>query len=161
MGKQSPSRYIFQGRCPESYPFREYYKGDKKTMSTLFYDIPLKEEYENKDRYQERIISKEHFEKVKDWLPKEFEKCRIHEAFDGILKNRVQSCTIKCLYTKKKNQGSIPIARITIEFVPGFRLNREKRQACWDQMEDQMTDGFGEMYDKAEIPDADGWQLKF
>lgn len=132
-------------------------------MSKLFYDIILEEEYDQEGQpYQERIMSDDHFEKIKNWLPKEFNKCEIHKAFDGSLKDKVKSCTMRCIRTQKPGQPDlVPVARITIEFIPGFRLNDLKRISCWDQMDAQMTDGFGESYDKAKIPDADGWQLKF
>lgn len=130
-------------------------------MSRLFYDIRLEEEYDHEgEPYQERVMSKEHFEKVKEWLPNEFKKCKIHNSFNGLLENAVESCTMKCIY-KKDGEGLIPVARITIDFKPGFRLSHYKRQACWDTMDGQMTDGFGEIYDGKEIPDADGWQLRF
>ena len=131
-------------------------------MSKLFYDIPLIEEYDKDgEPYDERTMSEDHFRKVKDWLPGEFDKCKISDAFDGILKEKVESCIMRCLYRIDEISHKVPVARITATFVPGFRHNENKRQEFVDQMEDQMTDGFGMIYDKAEIPDGDGWQLKF
>lgn len=129
-------------------------------MSKLFYDITLEEEYDKDDvPYQSRVMSDEHFDKVKNWLPKEFNKCNVHKSFDGELKDKVQSCVMTC-FKKKVREEQIPTARIIIEFVPKFRLTESRRLSCWEQMDGQMTDGFGESYDRAEIPDCDGWQLK-
>lgn len=129
-------------------------------MSKLIYDILLREEYDKEgEPYQERVMSEEHFKTVKGWLPSEFKACRVHEAFYGVLKDKVQSCTMNCFYRPEKDGG--PVARVIINFVPGFRLTEERRQACWDQMDGQMSDGFGESYDRTEIPGGGGWRLQF
>ena len=39
-------------------------------------------------------------------------------------------------------------------------LTKARREECFEQLDNQMTDGFGESYDQAAIPGADpGWVL--
>lgn len=129
-------------------------------MSKLYYDIHLAEEFDQPNQpYQEIHTNIPHYQQIKDWLPGEWDKCEIHKTFDGILKDKVKSCTMKCRQETQGNE-TMSYARITIEFVPGFRLNQTRRTACWEQLDGQMTDGFGESYDRHEIPNANGWQLQ-
>lgn len=127
------------------------------TMSRLIYDIKLEEEYKGPNG-EYKIVSKNipHFNEIKNWLSKEWDKCKIHETFDGILKDKVQSTTIKCI---QKSDGT-PVARIYIDFIPNFRLSQKCRLACWEQLDSQMADGFGESYDHIQIPNVElGWSL--
>ena len=128
-------------------------------MSKLFYDITIEEEYIGTNS-EYKIITKNipHFEEIKNWLPKEWDRCKIHTTFDGQLKNKVQNTLMKCFEEK----DGTAIARITIEFVPGFRLSKNRRDACWQQLDAQMSDGFGESYDHTQIPNSEqGWVLCF
>lgn len=130
-------------------------------MSKLYYDIPLEEQYNGPNgEYKEAKVNIPHFQQIKEWLPKEWDKCSIKTAFYGILKDKVQSCTMRC-FQKKQDGQILSIARVTIEFIPGFRLTQERRQACWEQLDAQMSDGFGESYDHHEIPNGDGWEIWF
>lgn len=131
-------------------------------MSQLIYDIPLEEEFGDitDANYQLKRIDIPHFKEIAAWLPKEWKKCEIHKTFDGILKDKVASCTMRC-YQKTENGHTKSVARVTISFIPGFRLSEKKRQACWEQLDGQMADGFGESYDGSEIPGADGWKICF
>lgn len=126
-------------------------------MSRLIYDIILEEEYEGSNG-EYKFVSKNipHFNEIKNWLSKEWDKCNIHKTFDDILKDKVQSTTMKCI---KKSNG-VAVARIYIEFVPNFRLSKNRRRACWEQLDSQMADGFGESYDHTQIPNAElGWTI--
>lgn len=130
-------------------------------MSKLYYDIPLEEEYNGPDgEHKEVRMDIPHYEQIKDWLPKEWDKCEIHKAFYGVLKDKVSSCTMKC-YQKTEDGHVHSFARIIIDFVPGFRLSMKRRYACWEQLDGQMTDGFGETYDHSLIPNGDGWAIWF
>lgn len=131
-------------------------------MSKLFYKIPLEEEYdiENKNISAYQLIGKNlpHFEQIKNWLPKEWDKCEIHKWFDGILKDKVK-CTKMDV---EQDSDGYAYAIITIEFVDGFRLSEKRRNACWEYLDGQMSDGFGESYDKHQIPNApEGWGISF
>lgn len=126
-------------------------------MSRLIYDIILEEEYEGPNG-EYKFVSKNipHFNEIKNWLPKEWDKCKIYKAFDDILKDKVQSTTMKCI---KKSNG-VAVARIYIDFVPNFRLSKNRRISCWEQLDSQMADGFGESYDHKQIPNAElGWTI--
>lgn len=126
-------------------------------MSQLFYDIPLEEEY-NGPNGEYKAVTKDipHFNEIKNWLPKEWDKCKIHKTFDGILKDKIESTSMRCFMKKDKTA----IARVTINFVPDFRLSKNRRNACWEQLNAQMSDGFGESYDHMQIPNAEpGWTL--
>lgn len=129
-------------------------------MSQLFYDIHIQEEY-NHDAtlpggyalFQNKLP---HLQQIKDYLPKTWEDCHIEQTFDGILKDKVTSCPMRIF----ENKNGQVIARITINFAPGFRLSEKRRQACWEQLDAQMSDGFGECVDGQRIPNTpDGWTL--
>lgn len=129
-------------------------------MSKLYYDIPLAEEwgYLGDADYQMKESDLPHFQQIAEWLPGEWNKCRIHTTFDGILKDKVQSCKMRCV--QKEAGGHIQsIARVTITFVPGFRLTAKRRNECWEQLDGQLSDGFGESYDRSKIPGGNGWRL--
>lgn len=128
-------------------------------MSKLFYKIYLEEEYDNENDtgYDYKTKNLPHFKQLKEWLPKEWKKCKIENTFDGILKDKVASCTMTC----REDKEGIAYAWITIEFVPDFRLSQKRREACWEQLDAQMCDGFGESYDGQQIPGApQGWLLR-
>lgn len=126
-------------------------------MSRLFYDIKLEEEYYTKsDNYSIVMTHLPHFKEIAEWLPKEWNKCKIQNTFTGILKDKIDKCTMKCF---EKKDGTA-IARITIDFIPDFRLSKNRRIECWDQLDAQMSDGFGESYDHMPIPNVEhGWFL--
>ena len=65
-------------------------------MSKLFYDITIEEEYIGTNS-EYKIITKNipHFEEIKNWLPKEWDRCKIPTTFDGQLKNKVQNTLMK------------------------------------------------------------------
>lgn len=87
-------------------------------MSKLYYDIPLEEEYDGPNGlHKEASIDIPHYQQIKDWLPQEWDKCEIHKTFDGILKDKILSCTMKC-HQKQENGHTKSFARITIEFIP-------------------------------------------
>lgn len=129
-------------------------------MSKLYYDIPLEEIRETEGRVEEAVIDIPHFREIAEWLPGEWEKCHIQNAFTGILKGKVTACSMSC-YQKKQDGHLKSFARIAVEFVPGFYCTKKRRESCWQQLDAQMTDGFGECYDRHEIPGTDGWQLYF
>lgn len=129
----------------------------RMSMSVLYYDIPLEEEYIGPNgEYKYAKTNIPHFDQIAEWLPKEWHKCKIHKTFDGILKDKVESCEMKCI----KRRNGHAIARITVNFIPNFRLSQQKRQSCWEQLDAQMSDGFGKSYDHMQIPNAEkGWTL--
>ena len=127
-------------------------------MSKLYYRIPLCEEYYDTedaktthlphttfhhDLPHEKIIGK--------WFAEEWNNAHMEQYFDDILKNKVKSCTMKPLLQIRDGKRYL-FGNVTITFLPGFRLSAEKREACWNQMDAQMTDGFGETYDYRHIP---------
>lgn len=130
-------------------------------MSKLFYDIPLEEEYALPDgRKKLARIDLPHFPQIAEWLTAEWEKCKIHECFYGILKDKVKSCKMRC-FERDKDGHKEGVARVTVEFIPGFRLSEKRRRECFEQLDGQMADGFGESYDFAEIPGTEGAVIIF
>ena len=107
-------------------------------MSTILYDIRLEEEYHGSNNtYRHETRNLPHFSQLKTWLPKEWDDCNIPSVFDGVLKNKITACPMTIF---QKPDGTA-IARIHIHFVPGFRLTKARREECFEQLDDQMTDG--------------------
>lgn len=123
-------------------------------MSKMYYTFQITELFmdDNQNTVSEIQNNLPHFEQIKTWLPKEWDKCQIHTTFDGILKDKVQSTS---MFIYQDTTDHTTKARITIEFIPGFRLNIKRRQACVDQMDGQMCDGFGESFTYHTIPYVD------
>lgn len=95
-----------------------------------------------------------HFEQIADFLPDAYRKCKVESCFDGILKDKVSSSTMRVF----EDKDGTCIARVTTNFITGFRLSQQKREAFWEQMDAQMTDGFGESFDHYPVPGAPkGW----
>lgn len=110
-------------------------------MSTLLYDIRLEEEYHGSNNtYRHETRNLPHFSQIKKWLPKQWDNCNIPSIFDGILKNKITACPMTVF---QKPDGTA-IARVHIQFIPGFRLTKNRREECFEQLDAQITDGFGE-----------------
>ena len=90
------------------------------------------EEYE-KDLPHHDMIAKE--------MCKSFNNMHIERFFDGILKDNIKSATMKF---KKVNNESIAV--ITIEGVPNFRFSEPRRNQIFEQMDGQLSDGWGETF---------------
>lgn len=126
-------------------------------MSILYYNIPFGEEFYDKNAntttpYETNLP---HYDIIKDWLPKVWNECHIEKTFDGIIKDKIEKCTMKCMI-----KNNIPTAVVTITAVKGFRLSEKRRNEIWDQLDAQMSDGFGESVDYHQIPGApEGWRL--
>lgn len=122
-------------------------------MSKLYYDITISEAImDDHENIQEEINSNlPHHKQIAAYLPKEWDKCNIHTTFDGILKDKITNTRM----TVTKRRTGETVARVTITFKPGLRLNEQIRQSTWNQMSGQMSDGFGESYDRSKIPDVD------
>lgn len=121
-------------------------------MSKLYYDITVEECVVDKDEIIIDEIKKDlpHHKIIKDYLPKEWDKCEIHTAFYGILQDKIESTKM----TVSLRDGKT-VARITITFKDGIRLNEKLRSETFSQLDGQMSDGFGESYDKSTIPGVD------
>lgn len=138
------------------------------TMSKLYYDIQFTEEYYDTEEAKNlKLPQKEirhnipHAKEINDWIPKEWNDMHMERFFDDILKDKVQSCIMKPMSKTVMNK-TFSYGRVTITFIPGFRLSEAKRQACWEQLDAQMTYGFGETFDGQRIPNTpDGWCIQF
>lgn len=119
-------------------------------MTVLIYDIKLYEiEYDDNDCFVQEIQKDlPHHEQIKDWLPSFFDSCDIASTFYGILQGNIKQCSLKIIKNKHKES----VARVTIEGIPGFRFSEKRRNAVWEQMDGQMSDGFGECIDNGNIP---------
>ena len=126
-------------------------------MSRLYYKIVLEEFFDDDNRYHEYHNNLPHFKQIKDWLPKEWTDCHIEKTFDlKEIRENVDSCTMAVRQSKDGEAYAI----VTIEFKSGFRLSEHRRQSVWDDLDAQMSDGFGECVDHCQIPGApDGYML--
>lgn len=129
-------------------------------MSKLYYRIPIHEEYYENQETQNLFLPRKtfrynlpHEKTIANWFSKEWNNAHMEQYFDDILKDKVESCIMKPMIKQEKDKRYL-FGNVTITFVPGFRLNSTKREACWNQLDAQMTDGFGESYDRCPIPGA-------
>ena len=136
-------------------------------MSKLYYRIPLCEEYyDTQDAKNIRLpqttfrYNLPHEKTVGQWFAKEWNDAHMEQYFSDILKDKVQSCIMKPLLKIQEGKRYL-FGNVTITFQPGFRLSAKKRDACWEQMDAQITDGFGENYDGTQIPNTpDGYCIR-
>lgn len=66
----------------------------------------------------------------------------MHQYFDGILKDKIESCTMKCRVTPYNEL----VGNITIKATPGFRLTSKVKDEIDDQISAQLSDGWGESF---------------
>lgn len=120
-----------------------------QTHATLYYDIRIYEENINKKGQSEVITtSLPHFDQISEWLPKEWDKCKVTDTFYGILEGKVESAVM----TVRQNRRKETKATVKLVFVPGFRMTKERKVELLKQMDGQMVDGFGENLDSSNIP---------
>lgn len=82
-----------------------------------------------------------HHEMIAENLSLGWNSMHMERFFDGILKDKIERCVMKCI---KRNGESI--AYITITPKQGFRLSAKRRNEIFAQLEGQLTDGWGESY---------------
>jgi len=126
-------------------------------MSKLYYKINLEEFFDSDDDYCEYHNHLPHFKQLKDWLPKEWAECHIEQTFSmKEIRENIESCIL----TVRQGKNGETYAMVTINFKPGFRLSARRRESVWDDLDAQMSDGFGENVDHNQIPGApDGYML--
>lgn len=126
-------------------------------MSRLYYKIVLEEFFDDDNEYREYRDHLPHLEQLKDWLPKEWDECHIEQTFSmKEVRENIASCTLAV----RQGKDGEAYAIVTIDFKPGFRLSARRRESVWDDLDAQMSDGFGECVDHTQIPGApDGYML--
>lgn len=112
-----------------------------KIMAAIFYQFALNE-IEMRDGLiiNEYIENLPHHQEVADTVKRIWDMCHIETTFDGILEGKIDSCYLR-IFTNKKGQT---VARIQICLNDGERWSEKKRNECWEQLDAQMADGFGE-----------------
>lgn len=126
-------------------------------MSKLYYSFPFREEFYDRNQNMTKLCETNlpHYGIIKDWLPRIWDESHIEKTFDGIIKDKIESCIMNCII-----KDGIPTAVVTITPIKGFRLSEKRRNEIWDQLDAQMSDGFGESVDYHQIPGAPkGWCL--
>ena len=111
------------------------------TMSKLKYLHALTESIvnDNCDILADYQYSLPHDEQICKEICDDFNKAHIERFFDGILKDKIKSCRMRCIKDEETT-----LAIIDIEGIEGFRMSQKRRNAVWEQMEGQMCDGWGE-----------------
>ena len=112
-------------------------------MSKLFYTINLNEVQttKNGEFIKEYIANLPHAEKVANNLCESWNAIDWSKIFDGILTKCVEKSIMRPVPIEKDGVCKV---RITTTFVNGFRLSAKRRNEFWEQMEAQMSDGWGE-----------------
>lgn len=126
-------------------------------MSRLYYKIVLEEFFDDDNEHHEHHNHLPHFEQIKDWLPKEWAEYHIENAFSL---REIRENVASCVMAVRQGKDGEAYAMVTIDFKPGFRLSARRRESVWNDLDAQMSDGFGECVDHDQIPGApDGYML--
>lgn len=121
-------------------------------MAYICYQFTIHEvEVENGEVVREYETNLPHHKEICETVKKNWKMCHIENTFDGHLKNMVKSCDIQMMRTR----GDETLANISIHLNDGERWSARRRAAYWQQLDAQMTDGFGESMEYAEIDGVD------
>lgn len=121
-------------------------------MSTCFYTFPVSEVYlddkDNEIKYWDKNLP--HWKAIGAYLASELNKMHIEQFFYGKLKNKIKSCYAQ--YALLSNgTGCICLA---IEAVPRFYLTKKNYDLICNQLDAQLSDGWGESYDRECVPNV-------
>lgn len=110
-------------------------------MSKLYYYYrPIEVEVDVNDEYvREYNGILPHHDFIGKEMCSSWNDAKMEQYFDGILKNNIKSC--KMTFTKMNGNS---YAKITIEGMPNYRFSSIRRNEIFDQLDAQMSDGWGE-----------------
>ena len=127
-------------------------------MGVLLYDIQVMEEQidgqGNVQKEWEKSLP--HHDVIKEDFKKQFEACDIKQAFDGDLSMFIE----KVWMTVFRDREQHTIARIHVAAKPKFRMNEHFRSRVFEELDGQMSDGFGESMDMSLIPGTRDYRYK-
>lgn len=124
-------------------------------MGKLMYNFDLFE-VQNDTEIRQHLP---HFSEIANWLQEEWKECYSNRIFDrNDIRENIESAT---LIVKQLTDGTAR-ATIVMEFKKFFYLTEQRKASVWEDMEAQMSDGFGEVIAHRQIPNApDGCYLEF
>ena len=83
-----------------------------------------------------------HAVQIMEEAEKSFNDLHMERFFDGILKNNIASCALRCCISP---EGEL-VGIIKTTAKPGYRLSEKRRNAIFNQLDGQLSDGWGECF---------------
>lgn len=114
-------------------------------LSKLYYYIDLYEviiRNDNGEEYEETYTENlPHHDIIAKEICDNWNEMHMEKYFDGIIEGKIRSAKMTCC--RRKDTGET-VAKITIEGIPGYRFGSRRRAEVFDQLDAQMSDGWGE-----------------
>lgn len=127
-------------------------------MSKVYYNFGIGEYLTDNNgdivEYYEKDLP--HYKELADWLLPEWDNSHIEKFFTGVLKNNIKSCTASLF---RRKDGCVYVC-VNVEGVKGFRFSEKRRNEVFDQLDGQITDGWGESFSHHPIPNLPNWHLE-
>lgn len=121
-------------------------------MANLTYNIPFELLQLDANQNTIAVFSREipYFKETKTYLENAWTNANIQQYFPDNIKDKIKRITCKILPPSKSiNQIHM---RLTIEPINGFRWYNKYRNQVWNELDAQITDGFGETLQFKSIP---------
>lgn len=114
-------------------------------MAQLIYRFMIEENEESPTTLIFHKNNLPHEKEIKDFIQKTWNDCKneILSSMDESIKPYITSLDLR--FPKQTDDTLYGYIYITPK--PKFRWNASRRQTIWDNLDDQMTDGFGECID--------------
>ena len=127
-------------------------------MSKIYYYMDLHEVLiveEDGEEYEETHAENlPHHDIIAKEICDSWNEMHMEKYFNDKLADKIQSATMRCYRDKESGKT---IAKITIEGVPHYRFGSVRRDMVFEQLNAQMSDGWGEGFFRAyELKAPDG-----
>ena len=111
-------------------------------MSKILYKYVFQENILDENGFvkEEHCTHLPHAEQIIEAAEKSFNDTHLETFFDGVLKDNIVSCTMRCCESALGELYGI----ISVVGKQGFRFSEKRRNAVYDQLDAQFSDGWGE-----------------
>ena len=106
----------------------------------LLYKCMETEFDKNGDIIKDHKTNLPHHDQIAKAMTESWNNAHMEQYFDGILKDKISAATMRVI---KDSDGST-VARITVHGKPNVRFSSKITDAIYDQLDGQLSDGWGE-----------------